>query len=133
MSRVIERFNPCYSSDLRMDENIYGDKGVNFLESSRTVENIVSNPPFKLALEFVEHSKQQASQKFAFILRLSFLEGQKRKAMFEDTAFPLKAVYVFSRRISFSADGFRDKGGMLAFAWFVWERGHVGPPSLGWI
>jgi hypothetical protein len=135
MSKVIERFNTCYSSDLRTDEAVYGDKGINFLDASKTVANIITNPPFKLALEFVEHSKKLATCKFAFILRLSFLEGQKRKIMFEDTAFPLKSVYVFSKRIRFDAEGVvsNGKSGMLAFAWFVWDKSHAGPSTLGWI
>ncbi len=24
-------------------------------------------------------------------------------------------------------------GGAVAFAWYVWEHGHEGPPTLGWL
>lgn len=24
-------------------------------------------------------------------------------------------------------------GGMIAYAWFVWSRGHNGAPALGWL
>ena len=42
-----------------------------------------------------------------------------------------------SIRINVSRDG-RDygdggEGGMVAYAWYVWKRGHSGPPTLGWI
>ena len=55
--------------------------------------------------------------------------------MFEST--PLARVWVFSRRLSLNRGGtgpaYPGAGGMIAFAWYVWERGHSGPPTLGWL
>ena len=43
-------------------------------------------------------------------------------------------VWVFSRRLSMYRRGEESgQGGMLAFAWFVWEHGYAGKPTLGWI
>ena len=65
------------------------------------------------------------------LLRLAFLEGIGRKAMFEAT--PLARVWISSRRITTERGGEPLKNdGMIAFAWFVWEHGYKGRPGLGW-
>lgn len=111
----------------------YGEGDHDFLKSERTADNIITNPPFKLAQEFVEHALTQTSGKVAMLCKLVFLEGQKRKDFFERT--PLKTVYVFSKRVNFYREGEKGKLGtsMIAFAWFVWEHGHVGDPTIKWI
>ncbi|HEY2112278.1 MAG TPA: hypothetical protein VGH25_11180, partial [Dongiaceae bacterium] len=53
---------------------------------------------------------------------------------FEST--PLARVWIFSRRLTMVRGGdptLAGGGSMLAFAWFVWEHGHSGPPALGWL
>ena len=111
----------------------YGTAPHDFLTSSLTADNIITNPPFTLAQEFVERSLERTTGKVAMLCKLAFLEGQKRKAFFETT--PLARVHVFSKRINFYREGQRGKLGtsMIAFAWFVWEHGHEGPPSLDWL
>jgi hypothetical protein len=110
----------------------YGESGVNFLTTFKRVDHIVTNPPYLLAQKFVEHALECASGKVAMLLKLNFLEGQKRKPFFETT--PLRTVYVFSNRVSFDKGECEGKGsGLLAYAWFVWEVGYHGPPALGWI
>ena len=49
---------------------------------------------------------------------------------------PIKKIYVFSRRITFTNPDSNKKthgGGMLAFAWYIWERGFEGKPTIDWI
>jgi hypothetical protein len=47
---------------------------------------------------------------------------------------PPARVWVFSRRLSITRRGEQTKsGGMIAFAWFVWDRDHHGATALGWI
>ena len=51
MSKVmIEQGYDVYSSDL-IDRG-YGEVGIDFLQSNKKVDNIVTNPPFNLATEF---------------------------------------------------------------------------------
>lgn len=113
----------------------YGVAGRDFLmEWTPCAPNIVTNPPFKMAEEFVARSLMLTTGKVAMFLRLAFLEGIARKAMFEST--PLARVWVMSRRVPMQrgrlqADG--DGGGMMAFAWFVWEHGHEGAPVIGFL
>lgn len=45
-------------------------------------------------------------------------------------------VWVFAGRLQIQRGRLAetsDASGMVAFAWFVWEHGHEGPPALGWI
>lgn len=140
MSKVIEAYYPgmCISTDIRTIPIIYGGKGIDFLSGGYKIdgiiENIVTNPPYKHALKFVERAKSIATEKVAMLMKLTFLEGSTRYAMFHDAVFPLKVVYVFSKRLTIVKEG-RTKGstGMITFAWFVWERKYVGNPYIDWI
>jgi hypothetical protein len=97
----------------------------------RPIANIVSNPPFNLARPFVDNALSIAGHKVAMLLPLTFLEGAARARWLETT--PLARVHVFSWRISMppgellAAGKVKTTGGKKAFAWFVWERGWVGP------
>lgn len=96
------------------------------------VDHVVTNPPFKYAQDFVERSLQVSNGKVALLLKLVFLEGQKRQAMFKET--PLETVYVFSKRVQFGRNGDNYKNsGMIAFAWFVWNKNYSGKPQIDWI
>lgn len=131
MSQVIEQFNPCFSSDIRK-EGVYGQGGVDFLKIARPVNNIITNPPYKLAGEFVEHSLKCANKKVAMLLKLVFLEGTSRYRLFKNT--PLRKVYVFCKRQNIRAKSYEgNNSSMIAYAWFVWEKGYLGKPEIDWI
>ncbi len=95
--------------------------------------NIVTNPPFNLATEFLLRALPLTTDKVCILQRLAWLEGKARRQVFEST--PLARVWVFSSRISMPPGGSNQpaKGGSVAFAWYVWKHGHQGPPTLGWI
>lgn len=112
----------------------FGEHGVDFLMEWRPrAPNIVTNPPFKMVAPFMRQSLQLSTGKVAMLLRLACLEGRERREIFDST--PLARVWVFSRRLSMKRGGYdgETSGGMLAFAWFVWEHGYTGKPTLGWI
>ncbi len=93
---------------------------------------IITNPPFKLALEFLQHGLDLGAKKIALFLKLAFLEGQKRTLVLEQT--PLKNIYVFRKRVTLTRNGEKMKNsGMIAFAWYVWEVGYDGKPMVNWI
>ena len=122
------------SSDL-IDRG-FGETGCDFLLNNFQVcpDNIVTNPPFNLALEFINESKACTKGKIAMFLKTTFLEGVKRYDMFQDKQFPLKCMYQFSKRVSFGKDnGTHKNGGMMAFAWFVWDKDYRGKPYIDWI
>lgn len=102
----------------------YGQSGKDFLQySGPKYDSVVTNPPFKLAHEFVGKALEVTTSKVAMFLRLSWLEGQKRKRLFEST--PLARVYVMSRRVPIQRGRLataEDRTGVIAFAWFVWDH-----------
>ena len=64
----------------------YGIPGVDFLEQKNTFYgDIITNPPYKYAKQFVEHALDLVSDghKVAMFLRLQFLEGKSRRALFD--------------------------------------------------
>lgn len=93
---------------------------------------VVTNPPFKLAREFVERGLLVAPY-VAMLLRLGFLEGADRRPWFERGC--LARVHVSSRRLPMMhRDGWEGKksGSSMSFAWFVWDRRHRGEPVIRW-
>lgn len=111
----------------------YGER-VDFLSpSSRSgisATSIISNPPFSHMQEWADISLTIVSDRVALLGRLAFLEGQARAAWFDKS--PLKTVYVLSKRISMppGGSGVVAKGGSIAFAWFVFQRGFSGDAAL---
>lgn len=132
MSSVLQTTgNDVYSSDLY--DRGYGDSGLDFLNSSRNADNIITNPPFNSAEEFVFQAEKLARKKYAFLLRLAFLEGGNRqKRIFN--IIPPSRVWVFSERITFYPRDAEIKGsGTTAYAWFVWDKSHTGHTELKWL
>jgi len=120
------------SSDL-IDRG-FGDTGIDFItyDFKNKVDNIVTNPPYGLATEFVTKSLEMTSNKVAMLLKIQFLEGIKRYEMFKNS--PLKTVYVFSQRLKIYKNGVKmNNSTMMCFAWFVWEHGYKGKPTIDWI
>ena len=118
----------CSGSDIRP----VGDCQMDFLDGNLMAENIVSNPPFHLAAEFIQYAYQSTMRKVAFLLPLSFLESARRKKLFTDC--PLSRVIVSRSRISMPPAHVKTKwkGGVRAFAWYVWDHDYEGEPRLAW-
>ena len=108
------------------------DQEVNFLWETGQYDYIVTNPPFTIALEFINKAKRVARYKFAFLLPLSYLHGKERY----DELYTDRKVYVFTR-YPMLGDKLRDDGkyrtGMMVYAWYVWENGYGGLPMIDWI
>lgn len=112
----------------------YGQAGCDFLtyRPRFRFDHIVMNPPFTHVLEFAERALEHSPDKVAILARLLWLEGKAMRAMAERTG--LARVWVFSGRIQIPKASYRIPGkGMVAYAWYVWERGHRGPWTGGWI
>lgn len=84
----------------------------------------IGNPPFTHAEAHVRHALSRSSRGVAFLLRLAFLESEKRAAFWAE--HPASAVYVLSKRPSFVGGGTDS----CAYALFVWDKMHVGPTTL---
>ena len=121
MATVLEKTG-CRVVATDLYDRDYGQSGIDFVRESRQVDNIVTNPPFHSAQDFVGAGLRQCSQKLALLLRLAFLESAGRyHDIFSIT--PPSRVWVFSERITFYPSGAERKGsGTTAYAWFVWDR-----------
>lgn len=87
LSRRLEELGQAVISTDLIDRG-YGQGGIDFLACTKSLgDNILTNPPYKFALEFCKHGLQLLPDggKLAMFLKLTFLEGQKRKPFFQRT------------------------------------------------
>lgn len=99
--------------------------------------DIITNPPFSLADEFLtqalSYTVSGQVSKVAFLLRLNFLEGQKRAKIFKE--FPPSRVLVFSKRLPMmhrpNYTG-KKSTSTVAYAWFIFEK-PFGKCEIKWI
>ncbi len=124
----------CVSNDIAIRKGSKVTEGTDFLTSDDAMwPNIICNPPFKLAEQFIRKALERTKFKVAMLLPLAFLESMKRADLFDTK--PLARVHVFRRRVSMPPGNsdIKAKGGMVAFAWFVWEHGFDGHPEIHWL
>lgn len=133
ISKVLEKAGyVVVSSDIREDETVYGNKGVDIFNDNIMVANIITNPPYFCAKEIIEKSLELTTNKVAMLLKLSFLESTNRYEFFKNS--PLKTVYVFCKRVNPVPEGVVLKSsGTIAYAWYIWEHGYEGKPQIKWI
>ena len=84
----------------------YGTSGIDFLsEGKKPGMDIITNPPYKFALDFVKHSLDviDEGRKVAMFLKIQFLESEKRYKLFEK--YPPAKVYVFVKRQKIATGG----------------------------
>ena len=122
--------NEVISKDL-IDRN-YGEAGKDFLNETTVYDNIITNPPFNLAVEFVEKALELSNNKVAFLMRIQFLEGKKRKLLFDKN--PPSRVYVFSYRLPYlRGDEEQPETSAMCLCWFVWDKNYKGDTIIKWI
>lgn len=144
LSQRLREHGYCvFSSDIVDRGYDVAFKIVDFLkeqqEDSDAPFDIVTNPPYKYAKEFILKALDLVDdeRKVCMFLKLTFLEGQARyKELF--SKHPPKRIWVFSQRVLCAKngdfDGMRAGGGSaVAYAWFVWEKGYKGEPKIGWL
>ena len=134
---IINKGLKCYSSDL-IDRGFEKADVIDFLNyDADWFGNIITNPPYKYASEFIEKSMNIIHNGFkvAMFLKIQFLEGKARKKLF--TKYPPKKIYVSSSRLlcakNADFDGMKAGGGSaVAYAWFIWEKGFEGQTTIEW-
>ena len=96
--------------------------------------DIVTNPPYKYAQEFVEKALQiiPEGRKVAMFLKLTFLEGKQRKHLFRTN--PPCRIWVSSSRLKCAMNGdFNSIGSSAtAYAWYIWQKGYKGDTIIKW-
>lgn len=135
--RLLEKGYNVKSTDLIYRG--FGVGGVDFLQNTEHFDgDIITNPPYKYAKEFVEHALSLVpdGRKVFMFLKLQFLEGKGRRALFDEGQ--LKTLYVSSSRILCAKNGdfesMRKGGGSaVAYGWYEFEKGYKGKPTIEWI
>lgn len=138
---LIRQGHEVLSFDLNAYENSLVEitTSQDFMElGKQDVEGVVTNPPYlndlprKMALKCIEEYDYTA-----FLLRLTFLEGMKRKqTLFEP--HPPSQLLFFSDRVKFSEDvidplEYKDQvGGMISYVWVIWEKNKIGT-EVKWV
>lgn len=114
----------------------YGEIGIDFLLTGKAPDmDIITNPPYKYATEFVRHSLDviDEGRKVAMFLKIQFLESEKRYKLFRSA--PPARVYVFVKRQKIASGGkfLESNSNSVCYAWFVWVKGFTGDPVIKWI
>lgn len=131
----------------------YGRGDIDFFKCDASLaDNIVTNPPYSVALEWTEHCLDilHKGNKLALFLPIQFLESEKRIKLFRER--PPVRIWVASNRLLCGINGdftAKDKDGNIVvnkdgttkrmssakcYAWFVWEIGNYNQaPTVGWI
>ena len=106
-----------------------------FSDLSGNCMDIITNPTYSQAKEFIQKALDISTPgtKIAMFLKLTFLEGQARRKLFEEN--PPKIVYVFSKRVKCAKNGNFENisSSAVAYAWFIWVKGFKGEPVIRWI
>lgn len=97
--------------------------------------DILTNPPYKYAKEFVETAleKIEYGNYVIMFLKIQFLEGQNRRKLFDK--YPPKYIYVNSTRQTCYINGDMSKkmSSATCYCWFIWEKGFKDEPKIRWI
>lgn len=138
LSKVFE----AHGYNVKSTDLIYRDGGMSetfdFLAESKPNSwngSIITNPPYKYAYEFVEKALDTVTEgnKVAMFLKLQFLEGKKRRKLFDNT--PPQTIYVSSSRLLCANNGDFENttSSAVAYAWYVWQKGYKGNTIVKWI
>ncbi len=105
--------------------------GHDFLARRAPVPNVVTNPPYSqgVAEQFVRKAMEITEKKIAMLLPFYFLEGVQRHELFTGD-WPVKAVYIFSRRPTF---GEHEDHSPFGCAWVVWDRSWKRKAVVEWV
>jgi hypothetical protein len=117
-------FNVC-GQDIQTGRDFFDTKACD-------ADAIVTNPPFKLATNFIEHSLKLVRPQHgtvAMLLRTDFDHAKTRRHLFDgNSAFSMKIV--LTKRIIW----FERQGAAPSFnhAWYLWNWKHTGAPIIAW-
>lgn len=132
---LIDNGYNVYSSDLI-------DRGFGKVQDFLTIDklpiadcDILTNPPFKLATNFTNKALDllPVGGKCVFFLKIQFLESKQREELFKTNQLKEVAVFVNRQVCAKNNDFEKSSGNALCFAWFVFEKGYNGKPTITWI
>lgn len=118
ISKVLEELGrTVVSTDIR--ETGYGRGGIDFLTVNVPVMAVITNPPFSIAKEFIEHATM-ISQYVAFLLKVNYFSTKGRLEMYN--RLPPARIYPLTWRLDFTGQG----APPMDCSWYVWDRKRLG-------
>ena len=114
------------------------DLETDFFQDQNDYDYIITNPPFSKTTDFILHAKKRVKKKFCLLLPLNYLHGKQRyEEVYTDKKYGLSKVHILTRSLLLNDGPIRPdgkaKGGILVFAWYVFENGYDGQPQISWI
>ena len=91
-------------------------KPIDFLLENTVMDNIVTNPPFELAYEFIEQGLRLSRKCLALLLPIRYLTGKKRTELYKTN--PPTKIIVIPNKVDFLGNS----NPVMEFAWFVWDK-----------
>jgi hypothetical protein len=94
---------------------------------------IITNPPFRLAEQFILRGLDLATRGVAVLVRTSFLEGGGRYAnLFSQV--PPSVILQFAERVPMHKGRLDPNGSTAtAYCWIIWRKDYEGPTRFGWL
>lgn len=97
------------------------------------VDWTITNPPFRLAEQFITRALATSTQGVAMIVRSAFLEGVGRYRNIFNKRPPSK-ILQFSERVVMHKGKLSAKGSTAtAYCWIIWDQRAPRPTEFGWI
>ena len=128
MSEVLKRHGyKVISTDL-VDRGYYDrvPAAVDFLLENMRCDNIITNPPFSLAYEFIEQALRLGDKCVALLLPVRYLTGKKRVELYKK--HPPHKIIVIPNKVDFVGTG----NPVMEFAWFVWDKRTTAGTEIVW-
>lgn len=99
----------------------------------KSVDWVITNPPFRLAGEFVVRAQKVARRGVAILARTVFLESVSRYRKFFFSSPPTIFAQFVERvpMVRGRLDG--NASTATGYAWFVWQKNVVAVPQLMWV
>jgi hypothetical protein len=110
------------------------ETGTDFLGqmSCSGVDVIITNPPYALAQEFIEHAielTRETSGVVAMLLRTDYGHAAMRQHLFSGCQVFAKKLVLTKRIVWFDGPGAAPS---FNHAWYIWDHTHAGPPVLAY-
>lgn len=93
----------------------------------------VTNPPFRLAEEFIRRALSRSSEGVAVILRTAFLESVGRYQRLFSLQPPSDVLQFVERVPMVKGRLDQEAASATAYAWLVWRSGKSGPTTFHWL
>lgn len=129
---LTEYFGPIEASDIHDYGAGFQVEDYLFGPIPAEIDWTITNPPFRLAEEFIERALECSAVGVAIIVRSAFLEGVGRyRDLFNVT--PPTDILQFSERVVMHRGKLSSKGSTAtAYCWLVWRKGETGT-KFHWI